>query len=118
MTDIEIDTMPRASSITNSISANRSRAGSVADILAVDFHTSISSVVPFVIDDNDDDDNDEVPVFSIRQIYKNLSILSIAFVLMFTAYSGISALQSSLNNKGNVGVNSLIITNVFVLVST
>lgn len=88
---------------------------SAANQLDVDFHTSISSVVPVIPDNHDQ--YQELPSFSVRQIYRNLLVLSVAFVLMFTAYNGIAALQSSLNTKGNVGVNSLIITNAFVLVS-
>lgn len=57
-----------------------------------------------------------MPAFSIGKIYKNLFILSLAFVLMFTAYNGMVTLQSSLNTKGNVGVNSLIITYAFLIV--
>jgi hypothetical protein len=36
---------------------------------------------------------------------------------MFTAYNGISTLQSSLNVKNNVGVNSLLITYSFLIVT-
>lgn len=60
----------------------------------------------------------EVPLFSVRQIYKDLALLSIIFTLTFTAYAGILLLQSSLNAKDNVGVNSLIISVVGTLVST
>lgn len=60
---------------------------------------------------------DEPPLFSIMKIYKNLILIAIAFVLMFTAYNGMVTLQSSLNVKGNVGVNSLIITYAFLIVS-
>ena len=58
------------------------------------------------------------PTFSIGKIYKNLILLSAAFVLLFTAYNGIVTLQSSLNVKNNVGVNSLIITYAFLIVSS
>jgi hypothetical protein len=65
------------------------------------------------------ENNPDVPIppFSIQKIYKNLLLLSIAFVLMFTAYNGMVTLQSSLNVKNNVGVNSLIITYSFLIVS-
>ena len=39
--------------------------------------------------------------------YKNLLIISFAFLLQFTAFGGIDKLQSSLNAEANVGVNSL-----------
>jgi hypothetical protein len=60
--------------------------------------------------------DDLIPIFSIGKIYKNLFLLSLAFILMFTAYNGISTLQSSLNVKNNVGVNSLLITYSFLIV--
>lgn len=62
--------------------------------------------------------NESIPPFSIGKIYKNLLFLSLAFILMFTAYNGMVTLQSSLNVKGNVGVNSLIITYSFLIVSS
>lgn len=61
--------------------------------------------------------DENIPPFSIRKIYKNLTLLSLAFILLFTAYNGMVTLQSSLNVKGNVGVNSLIITYSFLIVS-
>lgn len=54
--------------------------------------------------------------FTNRQIYKNLALISFAFLLLFTGHTGITSLQSTLNAKGNVGVNTLIIMNSFVLV--
>lgn len=41
------------------------------------------------------------------QTYKNLLIISSAFLLQFTAFGGIDKLQSSLNAEANIGVNSL-----------
>jgi hypothetical protein len=119
MTDIEneAEIIPRKISFMSTISESRSRATSIIDNLAVDFQTSPLPVVPTVINETDEN-NEDVPLFPIRKIYKNLIILSIAFILVFTAYSGILSLQSSLNTKGNVGVNSLIIINFFMLVST
>ncbi|CAF4059727.1 unnamed protein product, partial [Rotaria sordida] len=118
MVDIEneLNTIPEKLSFTNSTSDNRSTASSVADILAIDFHTSTTSVVSIVIN-ADNDNNDEVPLFSIRQINKNFFVLLLAFILLFTAYSGIISLQSSLNVKGNVGINSLVVTHAFILFS-
>jgi hypothetical protein len=118
MTDIEnaAEIIPRKLSFMNITNENRSRPVSIVDNFAVDFHTSISSVIPIIINETNENDKD-VPLFSNRKIYKNLVIISLTFVLMFTAYGGIIALQSSLNTKGNVGVNSLIIINTFILVS-
>lgn len=56
-------------------------------------------------------------IFSMRKIYKNLLVLSCALVLLFTAYTNMLTLQSSLNTKQNVGVNSLIINTVCVIVN-
>ena len=44
-----------------------------------------------------------------QKLFKNLLVLSLALVLLFTAYTNMLTLQSSLNTKQNVGVNSLII---------
>ena len=55
-----------------------------------------------------------VPPFSLRKIYKNLTILAVAFILLFTAYNGMVTLQSSLN----VEVNSLIVTYTFLIVNS
>jgi hypothetical protein len=113
-TENAAEILPKKLSFT-STSENRSRTASIIDNHAVDFHTSISSVTPIVINETNEIDENAL-LFSIRKIYKNLIILSLTFLLMFTAYGGIVALQSSLNTKGNVGVNSLIIINVFILV--
>ena len=51
-----------------------------------------------------------------RQVYKNLTLISFAFLMLFTGHTGIVSLQSTLNAKGNVGVNTLIVMNSFVLV--
>lgn len=59
-----------------------------------------------------------VPPFSLRKIYKNLTILALAFILLFTAYNGMVTLQSSLNVEKNVGVNSLIVTYTFLIVNS
>lgn len=50
--------------------------------------------------------------------YKNLLIICLAFLLQFTAFSGISNLQSSLNTEANVGVNSLSIIYACLIVSS
>ncbi|CAF4911121.1 unnamed protein product, partial [Rotaria sp. Silwood1] len=115
--DNEVEIAPRKISFTNSTREIRSRATSIVNIIADSFHTSINSVIPAVNEQIDDDD-DELPLFSIRQIYKNLIIFALNYVLLFTAYSGIAVLQSSLNTEGNVGVNSLIVSNAFFFVSS
>ncbi|CAF4564352.1 unnamed protein product [Rotaria sp. Silwood2] len=116
--DNEVEIAPKETTFTNSTREIRSRATSIIDIIADSFHTSINSVIPAGIEPIDDDNDDELPLFSIRQIYKNLIIFALNFVLMFTAYGGISVLQSSLNIEGNVGVNSLIVANAFFFVSS
>jgi hypothetical protein len=50
--------------------------------------------------------------------YKNLLVISIAFLLQFTAFGGIDKLQSSLNAEANVGVNSLSIIYAFLVFSS
>lgn len=42
-----------------------------------------------------------------KGIYKNLLLICLSFMLNFTAFCGIGNLQSSLNDKGNLGVTSL-----------
>ena len=116
--EFEVDTIPRKPSFARSTSEDRTRANSTVDVLAVDFDTLISAVVPPVVDNNDDENDEDIPLFSSRQVYKNLIIISLALVLLLTAYSGILSLQSSMNTKGNVGVNSLIVNTAFTLVST
>lgn len=116
MTDIDnlAEIIPRKFSYTSITSENGSGTNSLINSHVVDFHTSTSSLVTTAI--NEIDEN--TPLFSNRKTYKNLFILSIAFLLLFTSYAGILSLQSSMNTKGNVGVNSLIVINVFILVST
>jgi hypothetical protein len=97
MSTDENNDLPRKLSLTNSVNK--------VDDMNIDPLKSASPDEP-------------IPPFSIRKIYKNLLLLSIAFVLMFTAYNGMVTLQSSLNVKNNVGVNSLIITYAFLIVSS
>ncbi|CAF1200740.1 unnamed protein product [Rotaria sp. Silwood1] len=52
------------------------------------------------------------------QTYKNLLVISIAFLLQFTAFNGMGNLQSSLNTEANVGVNSLSILYGFLIFSS
>jgi hypothetical protein len=49
--------------------------------------------------------------------YKNLFVISMAFLLQFTAFGGIDKLQSSLNAEANIGVNSLSIIYAFLVFS-
>ncbi|KAF8793243.1 UNC93-like protein like [Argiope bruennichi] len=44
--------------------------------------------------------------FSRLRIIKNLTIISFSFVLLFTAYNGLSMLQSTMNKMGGVGTVS------------
>jgi len=119
MTNIEnaVEILPKKLSFTSTTSENRSRTASFVENLPVDFQTSVSPVIAAVIHEIDEN-NEDIPLFSVRQIYKNLIILSLALLVFITAYVGILALQSSLNTKENVGVNSLIVMNVFLFVST
>jgi hypothetical protein len=50
--------------------------------------------------------------------YKNLFVLSIAFLLQFTAFNAIGNLQSSLNTDADIGVNSLSIIYAFLIFSS
>ena len=108
----EAEVVPKKQSFTSMTSEDRSRASSI-----IDLHTPVASVLPVVTLDPIEDD-DGAPLFTTRQIYKNLAILSTAFVLIYIAFLGVVSLQSTMNAKGNVGVNSLIILNAFILVRT
>jgi hypothetical protein len=102
----ELTKLPRKLSFISSTGEDQTNAASKAGIMTIDpLKTSLSEV------------EQTIPIFSIGKIYKNLILLSIAFILMFTAYNGMVTLQSSLNVKNNVGVNSLIITYSFLIVS-
>jgi hypothetical protein len=92
--------------------ADQRITGAKVGINLIDYHTFSSPVVQSVSND------DKSPLFSIRKVYKNLFVLSLAFVLLFIATEGMVTLQSSLNTKHNVGVNSLIINSVCAIVST
>ena len=50
--------------------------------------------------------------------YKNLLVISFAFLLQFTAFGGIDKLQSSLNAEANIGVNSLSIIYASLVLSS
>jgi hypothetical protein len=119
MTDIEdaAEIISKKLSFTSLTSGNRSRTSSIVDNLAVDFQSSVSSIVPIVIHETNEND-ENIPPFPIRQVYKNLIIISLGLLMMYIAFYGILSLQSSLNAKGNVGVNSLIVINIAILVST
>ncbi|CAF1229691.1 unnamed protein product [Rotaria sordida] len=91
MTDIEnaAEIIPKKLSLTSLSSENRSRITSIVDNLAVDFHTSISSIVPIVIDEINENDKDISP-FSIRKFGATFltSILSDIFGLKWTIIIG------------------------------
>ena len=114
MTDKEniAEIIPRKLSFISTTSDCRSRSTSNADHHTANFHESFVPLINNTIVEH----NEDLPLFSNRQIYKNLAILSIAFLVLFTAYTSILVLQSSLNTKGNVGINSLIVLNAFGIV--
>lgn len=49
---------------------------------------------------------DQLNAFTKRQILKNLSLISVSFLLLFVSYDGLSMLQTSMNQKKGVGVTS------------
>jgi len=105
------DEIPRKLSYVSLSSEDQINGASKFGIMGIDaLKTGLSETEPTTPDDI-------IPAFSIRKIYKNLLLISLAFVLMFTAYNGMVTLQSSLNVKNNVGVNSLIITYSFLIVN-
>ncbi|CAF0789630.1 unnamed protein product [Rotaria sordida] len=110
----DVDTIPRKLSFVSSSAEDQIAVGAKVGNMIVDNHTSLSDIV-LPLNNNSDDQSFR---FSINKIYKNLLILSLAFALLFTAYAGISTLQSTLNTKNNVGINALIVTNVLVIFSS
>jgi len=112
MANNENDEIPRKLSYISLTSEDQTNAASRVGIMGID---PLKPALPEV---EQTTPNDTIPPFSIQKIYKNLFLLSLAFVLMFTAYNGMVTLQSSLNVKNNVGVNSLIITYAFLIVSS
>ena len=76
---------------------------------------SVPSSTDATVQVNDNDENVTGQISSIKQdtqatpfaTYKNLFIISLAFLLLYTAYDGIRNLQTSLNTDGNIGVNCL-----------
>ncbi|CAF3155246.1 unnamed protein product [Rotaria sp. Silwood2] len=110
----ELTNIPRKLSFISSTSEDQTNAASKMGIMSMN---------PLKISSNENENeksipNDTIPTFPIAKIYKNLVLLSLAFVLLFTAYNGMVLLQSSLNVKNNVGVNSLIITYAFLIFSS
>lgn len=104
----QTEIIPKKVSFLGTSDECRSRTTSFIDNYTVD--TTIIA--------DDEKTANEVPLFSVRQIFKDLILLSIVCTLVFTAYGGILLLQSSLNAKGNVGVHSLIIIYASTLVNT
>ncbi|CAF1110563.1 unnamed protein product [Rotaria sordida] len=108
----ELTNIPRKLSFISIISEDQTNAASKMGIMSMD---------PLQISSHKNEKNvsiDTIPPFPIAKIYKNLFLLALAFVLIFTAYNGMVLLQSSLNVKNNVGVNSLIITYAFLIFSS
>lgn len=108
----ETDDLPRKLSFVSITSEDQTNGASKIGIIGIE------PLKNALADSEQTTPNDIIPPFSIRKIYKNLLLLSLAFVLLFTAYNGMVTLQSSLNAKNNVGVNSLIITYTFLIVSS
>ena len=107
----ELTDISRKLSYISSTMENGTNPPSISDIISMDTSKIPEPEVEQTISDQ------TTAIFSIRKIYKNLISLSVAFVLLFTAHGGITMLQSSLNVKNNVGVNSLTITHAFVMAS-
>ena len=103
--------IPRKLSFISTISEDQTNAAGKIGVVSMDALKTSSTDIKKI------PSNETIPNFSIAKIYKNLFILSASFVLLFTAYNGMVTLQSSLNVKNNVGVNSLIITYAFLVVS-
>ena len=108
----ELTYMPRKLSYISATMRDQTNVTDLMGISSIDTLKAPASEVEQTVS------NEAIPVFSIRKTYKNLILLSVAFVLLFTAYNGMIMLQSSLNVKNNVGVNSLMITHAFVIVSS
>jgi hypothetical protein len=67
---------------------------------------------------NDESSSEEKQQESGFRAYKNLLVISVAFLLQFTAFNGMQNLQSSLNTEANIGVNSSSIIYVFLIISS
>jgi hypothetical protein len=88
---------------------NEQTEGAIAGSLLINYHsTPLTNIEPVISDAN---------IFPLKKTYKNLLIISLSFLLMFTAYNGLTILQSSLNTEQNVGVNSLTIITATSIVS-
>lgn len=109
----DVTSIPRKLSYVSSISEDQTTGASKFGTITMD----ILKQSPINNAPTTPANTESVPLFSIAKIYKNLFLLALAFVLMFTAYNGMVTLQSSLNTKNNVGVNSLIITYAFLIVT-
>lgn len=72
-------------------------------------------------DDNDRTHNLEVEIVSSRCLHKNLVVISVSCLLLFTAFQSLQSLQSSLNvaeGLGSIGVTTiyctLIVSSIFL----
>ncbi|PAA56503.1 hypothetical protein BOX15_Mlig024443g2, partial [Macrostomum lignano] len=63
-------------------------------------------------------ETDEQPAMSRGRSVKNLLAVGLSFVLMFTSYQGLSAIQSSFNSSGGLGVAGLAVTYASVVASS
>ena len=52
-----------------------------------------------------------------RRVYKNLLVIGLSWLFIFTAYTSVSNLQSSLNNEDGLGTTSLSIIYISLIVS-
>jgi hypothetical protein len=62
---------------------------------------------PVVTDTNAEEQR--VLLANVRSIRKNFIVITLAFILVFTAYNGVINLQSSINNDNNIGLYALAI---------
>ena len=54
---------------------------------------------------------------ALRLVYKNMFVVSLAFVLIYTVFLALLALQSSMNRSGSLGVLSISVLYICFLVS-
>ena len=52
-----------------------------------------------------------------RRIYKNVIVVSLSYLLQFSAFNGLNSLQSSLNSHGNLGVYTLLTISISFLLN-
>lgn len=105
----DIDTIPSQASLMN-------HSNSEHPTVPIDLKEDVAGINSPVPSSPPESIPEDESIFSIGRVFKNLFVLSLALVLLFTAYTNVLTLQSSLNVQKNVGINSLIINTVFVIV--